>query len=64
MKKRLAFGLAVVAITFLAVKAFQHSTPKGQAPLRNLTLDNFHDFESAFNGSNDSVRLIVLLSPT
>lgn len=64
MKKRFALALAVAAIAFFALKAFQHNTPKGQTPLANLTQDTFHDFESTFNSSNDSIRLLVLLSPT
>jgi hypothetical protein len=64
MKKRLALGLAAAVIAFLVVKAFQHKTPKGQPPLSDLTQGNFHDFESTFDSSNDSVRLLVLLSPT
>jgi hypothetical protein len=64
MKKRFALGLAAAAVAFLAVKAFQHKTPKGQAPLTNLTQGNFHEFERTFDSSHDSVRLLVLLSPT
>jgi len=64
MKKRFALGLAAAVVAFFAVKAFQHNTPKGQASLTSLTQDNFHEFESIFNSSQDSVRLLVLLSPT
>lgn len=64
MRNRFALALAAAAIAFFAVKAFQHNTPQGQAPLANLTQDTFHSFESTFNSSNDSIRLLVLLSPT
>ena len=64
MRKRFALAFATAAIALFAFIAFQHKTPEGQAPLTSLTQDNFHDFESTFNSSSDSVRLLVLLSPT
>jgi len=41
-----------------------HQTPRGQAPLADLNAANLGELKSEFNGSQASVRLLVLLSPT
>ena len=65
MRKSIVFGLVgVVVAVFLAWRVLGHETPKGQAPLTNLTQDTLGKFESDFNKSNDEIRVLVLLSPT
>ena len=38
--------------------------PRGQAPLKNLTAENVVDVKNQFNAAKDSVRVLLLLSPT
>jgi hypothetical protein len=65
MRKSIVFGsIGVVVAAFLAWRVLGHETPKGQAPLTNLTQDTLGKFESDFNKSDDEIRLLVLLSPT
>jgi hypothetical protein len=39
-------------------------TPAGQPQLVSLTADNFSTLETQFNAASDSVRVILLMSPT
>jgi hypothetical protein len=65
MRKSIVFGLVgVVVAALLAWRVLGHQTPKGQAPLTNLTQDTLGKFESDFNRSADEIRVLVLLSPT
>jgi len=40
------------------------ATPKGQQPLVSLNGSNLSSLKDAFNGSANSVRVLVMLSPT
>jgi hypothetical protein len=67
MKKSLVILIAVVgAVVALARWDAQRprQTPPGQRPLESLNSQNLPDFSNAFNGSRESVRLVLLLSPT
>jgi hypothetical protein len=66
MKRRKITLLAVLAIVgFLFYYLYGGSaTPSGQQPLVRLTDSNISSLRDAFNGSGDSVRLLVLVSPT
>ena len=67
MKRVLIIILAMVAIGVgvLAYYLYGGSTvPNGQQPLVRLTDSNFSSLKDSFNGSANSVRVIVMLSPT
>ena len=67
MKRRLIIILAVVTIGLglLAYYLYGGSTvPNGQQPLVRLTDSNFSSLKDSFNSSANSVRVIVMLSPT
>ena len=67
MKMLLIIILAIAAIGlgFLAYYLYGGNTvPSGQQPLTRLTDSNFSSLKDSFNGSSDSVRVIVMLSPT
>jgi hypothetical protein len=67
MKKLLIIILAIAAIGlgYLAYYLYGGSTvPTGQQPLTRLTDNNFLLLKDSFNGSANSVRVIVMLSPT
>jgi hypothetical protein len=67
VKRRLIIILAIVAIGLglLAYYLYGGSTvPNGQQPLVRLTDPNFSALKDSFNSSADSVRVIVMLSPT
>jgi len=38
--------------------------PAGQTPLKSLTADNVAEVKNQFNAAKDSVRVLLLLSPT
>jgi len=59
----IAIGVVVMA---LGAKVYfaGHKAPAGQPPLADLTSDSLDSLKAAFNGSADSVRIILLLSPT
>lgn len=67
MKRRLFILLAIVVIGlgFLAYYLYGGSTvPNGQQPLVRLTDANVSSLKDSFNHSANSVRVIVMLSPT
>jgi hypothetical protein len=67
VKRRLIIILAIVAIGLglLAYYLYGGSTvPNGQQPLVRLTDSNFSSLKDSFNSSANSVRVIVMLSPT
>lgn len=67
MKRLLIIFLAVagIGLGFLAYYLYGGSTvPTGQQPLTRLTDSNLSSLKNSFNGSADSVRVIVMLSPT
>ena len=57
---------AVIAAALLAVYYFYlgSTVPNGQQPLVRLNSPNVGSLKNAFNESADSVRVIVMLSPT
>ena len=63
-KRIVVFGLA--AVVLLAYYYFYggSAVPSGQAPLVRLNSSNVASLRDEFNGSANSVRLLVLLSPT
>ena len=67
MKRLLIIILAIAAIGvgFLAYYLYAGSTvPPGQQPLARLNDSNLSSLKDSFNGSANSVRVIVMLSPT
>jgi len=62
------FGLVatVIAVALLLVWYFYlgSSAPAGQQPLVRLDASNIESLKQAFNDSKDSVRVMVMLSPT
>lgn len=58
-------AVLVTILILLVIYLYAGSTvPSGQQPLMRLDNSNIASFKSAFNGSSDSVRILVLLSPT
>lgn len=66
MKRRaIVFGsIAVVALLIFFYFYGGSTVPNGQQPLVRLTSSNIASLKDAFNGSANSVRLLVLVSPT
>jgi hypothetical protein len=67
MKKFLIIILSIAAMVlgFVAYQLYAGSTvPAGQQPLARLNDSNFSSLKDSFNGSADSVRVILMLSPT
>ena len=67
-RKPLIYGLiAIVAaiVLFIAYYLYLGSTvPTGQQPLVRLDNSNIESLKKSFNDSADSVRVMVMLSPT
>jgi hypothetical protein len=57
---------SIAAIAFLIFYYFYggSTVPDGQQPLVRLNGANIASLKNAFNGSADSVRVLVLVSPT
>ena len=67
MKRRLIIIPAIVAISLGLLAYYLHggsTVPNGQPALVRLTDSNFSSLKDSFNGSANSVRVIVMLSPT
>jgi hypothetical protein len=67
VKRLLIIILAIVAsgLGLLAYYLYDGTAvPNGQQPLVRLTDSNLSSLEDSFNGSDNSVRVIVMLSPT
>jgi hypothetical protein len=67
MKRKGIIVVSVLAaIAFLVYYYFYwgSTVPNGQAPLVSLNSSNVSSLKDAFNGSANSVRLVVMLSPT
>jgi hypothetical protein len=56
--------LAVVAFAVFYYFYLGSTVPNGQQPLVRLNSSNVSTLKDAFNGSENSVRVIVMLSPT
>jgi hypothetical protein len=67
-RKRVIYGLiAVVSAIFFFVVYYLYlgsTVPGGQQPLVRLDNSNIDSLRQSFNESADSVRVIVMLSPT
>ena len=64
-RARLALGLGAIAIFACVFYLYGgHQTPKGQPPLANLSAASLSDLKNEFNASRESVRILVMLSPT
>ena len=65
MKKLLIIvAIAAIGVGYLAYYLYGGSTvPTGQQPLVRLT-DSLSTLKDSFNDSSNSVRVIVMLSPT
>lgn len=66
-KRIILISVAVVlAVALLAVYYFYlgSTVPNGQQPLVRLNSSNVGSLKNAFNEPSDSVRVIVMLSPT
>ena len=58
-------GIAAIVIGLLAYYLYAGSTvPNGQQPLVRLNDSNVSSLKDSFNGSANSVRVILMLSPT
>ena len=67
MKKAAFLGGALVLCGLLAAGYYvfaPRETPPGQPPLKVLEDSGAGEFERQFNAAADSVRVVVLLSPT
>ena len=56
--------LAAIALLIFYYFFWGNTVPNGQAPLVRLNSSNIGALKEAFNGSANSVRLVVMLSPT
>jgi len=67
-RKPVIYGLVTVvgAIVLLVVYYlyFGSTAPTGQQPLVRLDNSNIESLKKSFNDSADSVRVVVMLSPT
>lgn len=65
-RKGIIVGSVLAAIAFLVFYYFfwGSTVPNGQQALVRLNSSNVASLKDAFNGSANSVRLVVMLSPT
>jgi hypothetical protein len=64
-RKKAAFLAVVVTAVLLIYYLYGGSTtPTGQQPLVRLNNSNLSSLKDAFNGSANSVRVLILVSPT
>jgi hypothetical protein len=69
MKRRHVIFSVLAVAAFLILYAVYYlyggsTVPEGQQPLLGLNSSNISSFKDAFNGSANSVRALVTLSPT
>lgn len=60
-------SIAIVVAVILLIAAYLYlgsTVPVGQKPLVRLDSSNIDSLKKSFNESSDSVRVIVMLSPT
>ena len=67
-RRRIIFAISAAAV-FLILYTFYYlyggsTVPKGQQPLVSLNSSNLSSLKGAFNESANSVRVLVMLSPT
>ena len=67
-RKHVIYGLVAVVgafVLFVVYYLYLGSTvPTGQQPLVRLDNSNIESLKTSFNDSADSVRVVVMLSPT
>ena len=67
-RKRIIYGsIAIVVAVVLLIVTYLYlgsTAPAGQKPLVRLDDSNIDSLKKSFNESADSVRVIVMLSPT
>lgn len=67
-RKRTIYGTLAVVVAILVALVFYFylgsTAPAGQAPLVRLDNTNIDSLKTFFNESTDSVRVMVMLSPT
>jgi hypothetical protein len=67
-RKHLIYGLVVVVVAIVLFIVYYlylgSSAPSGQQPLVRLDNTNIDSLKKSFNDSADSVRVMVMLSPT
>ena len=67
-RKHVLYGLVTVVgaiVLFIVYYLYLGSTtPTGQQPLARLDNSNMDSLKKSFNESADSVRVVVMLSPT
>jgi len=65
-RKGIIIAAVLTAIVFLAFYYFYwgSTVPNGQQPLVRLSSSNISSLKDAFNGSANSIRVVVMLSPT
>jgi hypothetical protein len=66
-RKHVIMAAALIAVaTFGALYNTTHRSiaPRGQSPLVSLVDSNLDSFKASFNQSSDSIRVLLLLSPT
>jgi len=67
-RKHLIYGLVVVIVAIVLFIVYYlylgSSAPSGQQPLVRLDNTNIDSLKKSFNDSADSVRVMVMLSPT
>jgi hypothetical protein len=66
MKGKFVFGTVVGVVLVAALFYFYGGShaPAGQPPLESVTAQNIDDIRNQFNSAEDSVRVLLLLSPT
>ena len=66
MSRKRILLFAVLLVAFGAVYYFYggNSTPKGQPPLVSFSSGDLTSLKTAFNGSESSIRIVEMLSPT
>jgi len=67
-RKPITYGIVTVVIVIALLVTYYlylgSSAPPGQQPLVRLNASNFDSLKKSFNESPDSVRVLVMLSPT
>jgi hypothetical protein len=56
--------LAATALLYAGCASGPPHAPEGQPPLATIAASDLTAFQKAFNDAGETVRLIVLLSPT
>ena len=63
-KRTIGFSFVIILLLVFFYLYGGSTVPKGQQPLVRLNDSNIGGLKDAFNASANSVRLVVLVSPT